>query len=208
MDGMTRMMLSGSLPRAAADMTATNTPSWGTKGNYIHTYMGHRVYLPNPTADSIDLIDIAHALSIAPRFAGHLDEFLSVAEHSVNVCDIVRDLGGSLDEQRQALLHDATEAYLCDIPTPFKSLLGGYKELEEALWNVIADKFKVERAMYPIVKRADAIALMSERDAYKTVVEHWGDDLESLPRHKLRRVPLTQGQAYGTFSNRYADLFI
>lgn len=186
----------------------TQTPAWSTQGNYIHTYCGHRVYLPETDPASIDIIDIIHALSIAPRFAGHLDEFLSVAEHSVNVMKIVHHLGGGVDEMKQALLHDATEAYLCDIPTPFKSLLIGYKELEAGLWNTIADKFGVQREMYPIVKRADAIALMSERDEYKMSREHWGDALESLPRFPLPRYPLTQQQAKVAFQNAYADLFI
>jgi hypothetical protein len=40
-----------------------------------------------------------------------------------------------------ALLHDATEAYLPDMPTPFKAHMPAFKELEEHLWARIAKKF-------------------------------------------------------------------
>lgn len=147
------------------------------EGNWIETLSGKRLALPNPDLNQIDIQDIAHALAYQPRFAGHTRQFYSVGEHSINVARLVpRPL------KLQALLHDATEAYLCDIPTPFKALLPQYKELEQNLWVAIAARFDVPNIMHKDVKAADGIMLMTERDYLKPAPGiPWGDR-ENIPR--------------------------
>ena len=70
---------------------------------------------PNP--DDIRIEDIAHALSNQCRFAGHAREFYSVAEHSVHVSQLCLP-----EHALWGLLHDASEAYLVDLPRPLKLL--------------------------------------------------------------------------------------
>src|SRR5690606_15472115 len=113
-----------------------------------------------------------------PRFAGHVDKFYSVAEHSINVAWICPP-----EHRLQGLLHDATEAYICDIPTPFKRLLPEYKALEDNLWAAIAKRFDVPFELAPEVKEADRIMLLTERDALKASSKrNWSDEYESTPR--------------------------
>lgn len=151
------------------------------EGNYIETISGKVIAIPNTGLSQIDIFDIAHALSYQPRFAGHTKQFYSVAEHSINVAKLV-----PREWKLQALLHDATEAYLCDIPTPFKAMMPQYKELEKHLWYAIAKRFGVPYEMDQSVKDADAVMLMTERDALKPIHGDWGY------REEIQRVPFSK----------------
>lgn len=101
-------------------------------GAWLKTFTGRKFYPLNPKHEDVDILDIAHSLSLQCRFAGHTRKFYSVAEHSVRVSYEVPD---SL--AMEALLHDASEAYLVDIPRPVKPYLTGYNGAEQALMNVI-----------------------------------------------------------------------
>ncbi|QFR57844.1 metallophosphoesterase [Stenotrophomonas phage Moby] len=183
------------------------------KAGYIQTVTGRKVYIPNTDPDSIHHSDFAWALSCAPRFAGHLTKPMSVAEHSINVSSYAGFLAQSSERsdeevaliKLQGLLHDATEAYLCDIPTPFKVMIPGYAEMEHALWEVIANKYGVPVEMYAEVKVADKVMLMSERDQYRDVTDNWGD-LELIERVPLKPYPLLQSEAHQAFLLRFLDL--
>jgi len=123
----------------------------------IQTHSGALVSPFNPDPATLHLTDIAHALSHICRFTGHTRAFYSVAEHSVRVARLVPP-----EDRLAALLHDATEAYLCDIATPVKAMLPGYAAAEERLALVIADKWGVTYPWPESVKRADRIMLHSE----------------------------------------------
>lgn len=153
------------------------------EGNYIETVSGKQIAIPHTDPTQIDIFDIAHALSYAPRFAGHTKVFYSVAEHSINVARLVEK-----EHKLQALLHDATEAYLCDIPTPFKAMMPEYKNMEGWLWKAISERFGVPYELHPSVKEADAIMLMTERDAMKPLHGDWGvrEQIKRVPFQKLK----------------------
>ncbi|MFC4230550.1 hypothetical protein ACFOW1_01520 [Parasediminibacterium paludis] len=62
----------------------------------------------------------------------------------------------------QALMHDASEAYLMDIPTPIKAHLPDYKAIENNLMKVIAAKFGFDYPLSKAVKEADTLMLRHE----------------------------------------------
>lgn len=124
---------------------------------WIETYTGKHIHFNNPSPDEIDIEDIAHALSMECRFGGHLTRFYSVAEHSMLVASSV-DRSLSLE----GLLHDASEAYLRDIASPVKHYLSNYKDMENVLMKVIAEKFNFNWPISPEVKEADLMALKAE----------------------------------------------
>lgn len=62
----------------------------------------------------------------------------------------------------QGLLHDASEAYICDLPRPIKSYITNYKELEEQLMQCIAEKFNLSYPFDKEVKRIDTVLLATE----------------------------------------------
>lgn len=95
---------------------------------YITVGGGQRFYPSRPT---FDINVIASALSKQCRFGGHIMRHYSVAEHSVLVRNIMQyfDLGNPFE----GLMHDAQEAYLPDMPTPWKVQLPDYKRLERSI---------------------------------------------------------------------------
>ena len=107
--------------------------------SHVETRKGLKVDIQNPQPDQFDIEDIAYALSNTCRFNGHCSGFLSVAEHSVLVAQ-------RLPKQLQlaGLLHDATEAYLGDIPSPIKQFLADYKAIEKRFEEAIIRKFDLE----------------------------------------------------------------
>ncbi|WP_209744070.1 HD family hydrolase [Klebsiella michiganensis] len=94
--------------------------------SFIQTFTGKHFNYLDIQQDAIEIEDIANALSNICRFAGHLPEFYSVAQHSVLTSNLVPQ-----EFALEALLHDAAEAYLQDIPAPLKRLLPGYRAIED-----------------------------------------------------------------------------
>ncbi len=150
----------------------------------VETFTGVMFDVLNPESDKIRIEDMAHSLSNQCRYGGHCRKFYSVAEHSVLVMQILRYILSNKYEgvtdpveilwiALGALLHDTSEGYLVDIPTPVKRRLSNYIELEENLMQAIFRHFKLidnEDVDGPIqvsyndprIKFADKIALKFE----------------------------------------------
>lgn len=137
--------------------------------NWLQTYTG-QVFIPeDPHPDQINIRDIAHSLSMQVRYNGHLDQFYSVAQHSV-LCSLIIEKDFALC----ALLHDATEAYVGDVPSPIKALLPGFCALEDRIYELaIAPKFGLPAKLPPEVKRVDREVLKME---YTHLVKKYGHD--------------------------------
>jgi hypothetical protein len=128
------------------------------RGDWFVTYTGRKFWPLDPRVEDIDLFDIAHHLSLTCRFGGAITRFYSVAEHSIYVALI-----GRPEDCFEAIMHDATEAYLGDMVRPLKYSLPEYMAAEKRLHLVIAKKFGVPEVMSPTVKHCDNVALMTER---------------------------------------------
>lgn len=147
------------------------------KGDWMQTASGLQFWPLDPRVEEIVIDDIAHALGMACRYAGHCLQFYSVAEHSVLMTRWLRDNGYTNDEQLTALLHDAPEAYLVDVPRPVKPFLTEYKTIEGRLWLMVAARFGVSPNMPSIVKFADNAILNDERDQnLAPCVEPWSTE--------------------------------
>ena len=157
-------------------MTASRTGDW------IQTFTRVIFYPLDPRPEEINIRDIAHALSNQCRFAGHCRQFYSVAEHSVRVA---RELPAHL--QLWGLLHDASEAYLVDLPRPLKRFgeMGRlYMLHEEVLMRCVIERFGLSPEWIPAeVKRMDTRLLMTEkRDLMEAQPKPWEDtEEEPLP---------------------------
>ncbi len=128
------------------------------RGDWISTY-GGKFFPLDPKEEDINIETIAHALSMLCRFGGHINEFYSVAQHCC-LCSEMAPVGYKLE----ALMHDASEAYLVDIPRPIKGMLPDYKLLEKSIETVIANKFNLPMPMSPAIKLIDNRMLITEAD--------------------------------------------
>ena len=109
--------------------------------SYITTVTGKHFYPLNPTPQDIDIEDIAHALSLICRANGHFKHFYSVAQHSIACAEEAIERGCSVEVILGCLLHDASEAYLCDVTRPVKKHIPQYLRAEEKLQAVIWKRF-------------------------------------------------------------------
>lgn len=128
--------------------------------NCIRTFTGKYFDPFNPNPALINIVDIAHALNNIPRFAGHTKYRYSVAQHCLNMSTFFDNPHDKL----AALLHDASEAYLLDMPKPIKDRLPDYATAEENLMHVIAKKYGFLFPISPKIKKADEDALVTEWD--------------------------------------------
>jgi hypothetical protein len=116
----------------------------------IRTISGQYVNVFEPNPDTLLISDIAHALSHQCRFGGHLPRFYSVAQHSLLCYLIAKE-----EEKFDALMHDASEAYLLDMPKPIKLELPDYNIIEDNLMKILAKKFNFNYPKSPEVERVD-----------------------------------------------------
>lgn len=128
-------------------------------GGWIQTFTGRRIFPLDPRPDEIDIRDIAHSLSLQCRYNGHVNQFYSVAEHSVILSYEVDPVNALA-----ALMHDASEAYLTDVPRPIKGSFIGYYEYENRLMSVIAKKYGFDWPTNDQVKDYDTRILNDERE--------------------------------------------
>jgi hypothetical protein len=175
---------------------------------YIQTYTGVQFHLEDPL---FRMTDIAHALSMQCRFAGHVKRFYSVAEHSVIVSLLMQEL--SLGDPMEGLLHDAAEAYLVDMPRPWKNMLPDYSRLEAALEAKFRAQFHLPAEKSHGCKTADHLALFIE--GYYLVADQgrcYGDPFSVRPiamdlvKAGWRVVNLLPADAEEKFMQRYNTL--
>ena len=121
---------------------------------------GLKISLKNPLPETINISDIASGLSKICRFGGQIDEFYSVAQHSILVCELAPD-----HLKFEALMHDSPEAYLGDVIKPLKVMLGSsYANIEDKFTELIAGKFGLQFDKLFAIKPFDKKALEMEHE--------------------------------------------
>lgn len=144
----------------------------------IDTFSGGKLDFLNLSAKDINLDDIAVGLSNTCRFAGQIDEFYSVAEHSVLVSRVLESrlnapLPGIVES---TFAHDFPEAYAHDIVSPLKKLCPGYKLIERDLEVVIMEAFGLGISLsHPMIKEVDMDVFHAERKLFMNPPECEGE---------------------------------
>jgi 5'-deoxynucleotidase YfbR-like HD superfamily hydrolase len=177
-------------------------------GPYIQTVSGRRIDPFAPDPDQIDPDDIAQALSNQCRFGGHCRAFYSVAQHSCLVSDLVAAQRVDVSDRLWALLHDAPEAYLVDLPHPLKhrSALGSvYRDAEARLQAAICQRFGLPNDPPSSLKPIDRALLATERQALATVAWHW-PELDGAEPLDLTIEPWSPSRAAEEFRARLAAI--
>jgi len=157
----------------------------------------------NLTKFQID--DIAHSLSRICRWAGDVDEWMSVSQHSVIVSEITRDP----ELKALVLMHDASEAYLGDIAKPIKRGLNSYMENEDHVMQMICERFKLPFDRLEEVKLADLVVLVAEaRDLFSPSRDFlWPEEYRKLAEEYVDRIkPVDYRAAERLFLERASKL--
>ena len=204
---------------------------------YLETVTGKVVNVVEPSPDQICIEDIGWGLSRMPRFCGHTitEVPYNVAQHSVFVaievqnifknldCDLVdypelkpllkeiRNLHAAAAEPTRtillAALHDGSEIYTGDIPSPVKQipeLRAIIKKIEHKLMNAIYQAFNLPEPtelQEKIIKHADKIAQKIEAHAF---MQSRGNNWPNMPNVSLEKLqkfeaPMPSLDAYKSF---------
>lgn len=104
---------------------------------WIATHSGKKFYFDSPEQFEYSLNDIGFSLANLCRYAGH-GGWWSVAQHSLALSDLAEP-----KDKLRALLHDATEAYLVDVPGPLKhmEIMQEYCALERRVGRALNKQF-------------------------------------------------------------------
>lgn len=154
LDNLLGVLVPSGVARGREDLFVTD------RGDWFQTYTGKKFYPMSVSTEDIDILDIAHALSLICRYGGHCRKFYSVAEHCVLLSHVVAP-----EHALPALLHDAAEAYVGDMVRPLKRVDGMhlYRDLDELISWKIAEKFGIAPRIPDEVKEADLRILHDER---------------------------------------------
>lgn len=177
----------------------------GRVGGWIQTFSGGRIWPLDPRPEEINIQDIAHALGNLCRFGGHVREFYSVAQHSVLISHIVPE-----ELALAGLLHDASEAYLIDVPRPIKYSLDmqAYRDAEARLEEVICERFGLAFPLDPVIKEYDrALLRVEQRDLMPRPPAEWEDLREVSDRYREMTIrPQSPWEAKTGFLNTFRML--
>lgn len=147
---------------------------------WVQTATGRQVDYVNPDINSISRIDIAMSLDRMPRFHGNLNCDYTVADHCLNLANIMPEESFF---KLQALLHDSAEAYMMDTPSPLKRLLGeNYVRIERTLEACIFKHFEVDYPLCPEIKKYDAALCRAEACylGFHPPIEDWHKKVSTL----------------------------
>lgn len=135
----------------------------------IQTYSGGVINFSDPDESIFNIEDIAHGLANTSRYSGQCKKHYSVATHSVIVAMFLPK-----EKKFEGLMHDGTEAFMADIPTPLKILLPEYRAIEHRVDAKIRRQFGLPAEMSPEVKKVDHLVLAIEKPILMgESVIHW-----------------------------------
>jgi uncharacterized protein len=191
------------------------------RGTWFQTWSGQKFYVLDPRPEEVHYDDVCVGIARACRYGNHCRDFFSVATHSVIVSQCVYDLAmhrgwsdnDALMAAREGLMHDATEAYLGDIPRPLKRQreMAGYCRVEKRLWPVICQRFEIHSTpeSTALVKEVDTRVLLDEIEALMIDPDMW----DRAGRYKDVaplgvEIPVMEWrQSADVFSQRFDELF-
>lgn len=168
---------------------------------WTQTLRGRAFDLLEPTADMVDFVEIAETLSTVNRYAGAAEKPVSVALHTLIAFDAAAPAA-----RPHLLLHDLHEAFIGELIQPLKiamvSLIGApfsaaLADLTDGIDRAIYQAAGLRlpnAAMCAEIKRADLVALMTERrDFLAKPQKPWAPELEAIKpltkKYRLRAAP-------------------
>ena len=179
--------------------------------DFIITFSKQRFSPLCAKAEEIQIIDIAHALSLLCRANGHIRHFYSVAQHCLNCAKEAEARGLPADIRLACLLHDASEAYISDITRPVKRSLPQYLEFEAVLQSQIFERFRLSHLgekEHSAVKEIDDCLLYYELlDLMGEEIFEERPEITSVPDLELRDFTVVKTEFLYEFESLTSALF-
>ena len=178
-DAVVDCMLARSHLASARCLVEKLKPTSKSRGRFIVTNSGQQFWPYDPDPADVCVADIAHALASITRWGGHCAKRYSVAQHSLYAADVawrIASPGLAQSVHDYALIHDAHEAYIGDIPTPIKVGIPGWAEVEERVQAAVLTFFKlppITPEIEALVQRADLLTLHMEARALFSEERLW-----------------------------------
>lgn len=172
---------------------------------WIPTYSGCIIDFLEPDPVQINILDIARGLSAKCRWSGQTERHYSVAEHSVWVSMLVDP-----SIAFYALLHDAAEAYISDIPKPLKNLLTGIEEIERGLLSAIWTAFAVKppgENVWKKIKEVDLRLMITERNQLIRSVSRAWPETQGVSPYMLELLCHDRDVAFTQFLNQFEQTY-
>jgi 5'-deoxynucleotidase YfbR-like HD superfamily hydrolase len=148
------------------------SPAPVTRGQYMHSANGRKIYPFDPRPEEINIGVVAHHLATNNRWNGATQHkrfrtriSYSVAEHSVYCARYIREVLQRPDLELEALLHDGPEYITGDLIRPLKhspQIHPIYSQVEDKIEQAFAKRFGL---LYPLpkeVKMADEAVCAAE----------------------------------------------
>lgn len=170
------------------------------RGRFITTYSGAKFYINECNIEDIPMYDIAHALSMNCRFNGHTKQFYSVAEHCLIVSLLVPQ-----EHALTGLLHDISEAFVPDIPRPFKGAIHGFDQYEERILQKVAEAYDITWPFPPEVEHIDKNIVHDEAAVLFCEAPEWINAYTTVGAGPYIQ-PLEPGEARRMFVGRFTSL--
>lgn len=179
------------------------------ENSWIQTFTGKKFFPLDPKPEDICIEDIAHSLSMQCRFAGAFKRILFGCPSLYCNGELLFNGAENVELARYALLHDASEAYLTDIPRPLKHLpeFQFYRDAEKHLQEMIYIKFGLNPIEPKAVKKADWDMLCEEAMSPK-IMSPLHPDWYARCKPLLGFSTLTPQRAEEIFLNKFNYLFI
>ena len=174
----------------------------------MQTFTGKKFYFLDPQPADVDILDIAHSLSYQCRYNGHALRFYSVAEHSMLLASYTEHvLKLPLPQIMRALLHDAVEAYVSDVPSPFKKAVPAFPAIEAEVEKVVMEAFGLDPEKPDWLREIDQRICLYEREAIMVKSVEWPDSTGLAPLGMAIQC-LAPHEAEGYFMRAYANLSV
>ncbi|MBD9511547.1 hypothetical protein IB265_32855 [Ensifer sp. ENS10] len=167
------------------DYAPTPAPAVASRGPYMHSSNGRKIWPFDPRPEEIDIEVVAHHLACNNRWNGATQHkkfksriSFSVAEHSVLCAKFMVEHLKRPDLELETLLHDAPEYLLSDMIRPIKhkpEVYAVYKPLEDRAEWAVAQRFGLIFPLPKEVKIADEAVCAAEAQQIvpKDAREEW-----------------------------------
>ena len=171
-------------------------------GPTILLFSGNYFNFLDPSGSIFTIEDIAQGLAFTARFSGQTAKgrWYSVAEHSV-----VASWHVAPENALAALMHDATETFIRDVPAPLKRKLPDYLRYEQKIEAAVLARFGIALPLPDEVKNIDMRLLATEQQQVMENFDDW-EVLRGVDPLPIRLGFWERGEAMTNFLRRFEEL--